>query len=105
MGLSAGSGSLGRLNIEVGYTVDKSGLNQIKNSFSDGQWMLSAIDLWHNLTKEQQQECKQDGDHKEFEPPGCWSEVNKMIEEIGTEHNDGHIHKIIRNENGGERTL
>lgn len=33
MGFSANS--LGRLNIEIGYTVDKSGLNQIQNSLSD----------------------------------------------------------------------
>ena len=33
MGFSVNS--LGRLNIEVGYTVDKSGLNEIKNSLSD----------------------------------------------------------------------
>lgn len=33
MGFSANS--LGRLNLEIGYTVDKSGLNQIQNSLSD----------------------------------------------------------------------
>ena len=68
--------------------------------------MLSAIDLWHNLTKEQQQECKQDGDHKEFEPPGCWSEVNKMIEEIGKRlkiRNTQNVHMILVDKNGIEQ--
>ena len=65
------------------------------------QRMLAAIDLRNDFAEKQQQESQEHGDDQELQPPGSPPEVDEVLKEIGTEHDDGHIHQIIRNQNRG----
>ena len=66
--------------------------------------MLSAIDLRHDLAKQQEQERQQDGDDKELKSDSR-TKPDHMVEEIITEHNDGDIDHIVGDQNGCQRTL
>ena len=61
-----------------------------------GQCFLCRINLRHNFTEQQQEEGQDDGQYQEL----CQRRMeNKHIhkEEIA-EHDNGHIHKIVRNQ-------
>ena len=66
--------------------------------------MLAAINLGHNLAKEQQQEGEQHRHTDKLQPPRR-TEVDGMVEEIGAEHDDGDVYQIVGNQDGGQRAL
>ena len=71
---------------------------------TESQRMLPGIDLWHNLTKEQQQERQQNSNHHKLQPVSR-TESEYLCEEIVAEHDDRDVHQIVGNQDGGQRTL
>ena len=63
---------------------------------------LPGIDLWHYLAKEQQEEGQQHRNAQELQPPRM-SEVDSMVEEVSTKHDNGDVDQVVGNEDGGQR--
>ena len=68
---------------------------------ADGQGMLTAVNLRHDLTKEQEQKRQQNGDDDELQPLGI-SEVYPTAEEVVAEHDDGDVDHVVTDEDRGE---
>ena len=71
---------------------------------ADRECVLLTVDFRHNFAKEQQDESQQNGDHEKLQPHGS-AEVHDMGEEVVAQHDDGHIHQIVGNQNGSQRAL
>jgi len=69
-----------------------------------GEGVLAAVDLGHDLAEEEQEEREQDGDDEELEPDGI-TEVDGMADEIVAEHDDGHVHQVVGDEDRGQQSL
>ena len=66
--------------------------------------MLNAINLWNDLTKEQEQEGEEHRHDKELQPNGL-SEVDGLVEAEVEDDDDGHIHQIVTDEDCGEQSF
>ena len=94
----AGKGA--RANQDIGQWTEDAAQKEdgVGRAATEGQCMLAAIDLRHNLAEEQQQERQQHGDTDELQPIGT-AEVHRMREEIIAEHDDGDVHQVVGNQN------
>ena len=71
---------------------------------AEGERTLVAVYLGHHFAKEQKQEGEDYRKAEELEPAGI-SELNCLHEKVIQQHDDGHIHQIVADENGGQQAL
>ena len=67
--------------------------------------ILSGINLRHNLSEEQKQECKDYRDDKELKPIGFRTKLHDSGKNIVEEHDNGDIHKVIGYQYGSQCTF
>ena len=72
---------------------------------AEQQGGLSAQHLGHDFAKEQQKECKEDGEDEELQPIGSRTKVYHVGKHVVKQHDYGNIHKVVCDENGCQRTF
>ena len=66
---------------------------------------MPAQHLGHYLAEEQQEEREENGNDEELQPISLWPEMHDVGKDIVEKHDDGDIHKVVGDENGGQRSL
>ena len=66
---------------------------------------LATIDFRHDFTKQQQQECQQDGDTQKLQPLGSLAKADEVGKYVVEQHDDGDVDKIVADENRCQRAL
>ena len=66
--------------------------------------MLGTVNLGGNFSKEEQQEREQHRHEEELHPLGR-AEIHQLHKEIVEQHDNGHVHQIVADQDGGQQTL
>ena len=70
---------------------------------AERQWVLTAVDLWHNLTKEKQEECEKNSNADKFKPGHI--EVKQLSNSIVQQHDNRHVDKVVGYQYCSQRAL
>ena len=106
---------VGQMTVQTAHALDEQqdeGMEDVGEQLHDGthrtterERMVGGIDLRKDFAEKQQQKRQQDGLAQEDEPGRIVAHGHHLGEEVAEKHDDGNIHEVVANQNGGHQVL
>lgn len=72
---------------------------------AEGQRMLGAVNLGHDLAEQEQKECEEYGEYQELYPLTARTEAEPFHEEIVEQYDDGYVDEVVEYQYGGKEPV